>query len=301
MRKAITNPNHLINKIILTTYIFRSLPLQYVEKVSSYNNVQSQKQKTALKSCIINDYLKVQEEEHGISFIRLTKKGYLRAITLLPQKNTQQLYTFRRDRSTNFQVAKHPFYNFVYIWWWIEKFSFALQNDIQIYDDSNLNYCKLSFTFGGKKIVISPDVLIYGKDPINGVFKQAHFVENDAGGETYKRLYHKLIEYALLATHGFGQNAISQATLTFIFHSEKRMNKMLYGKEGILNFFDYSNTSLRVKNIPIELIFEAFAHGRFSLYCSYYHKDTLETPYQFQQFDLTSQLLERRKEWNIYQ
>lgn len=301
MKKPITNPNHLINKIILTTYIFRSIPTQYFESISSHTKDSLHNTQIAINGMIDNKFLNIHTEDQGDRFIRLTSKGYQRAISLLPQLSNTQLYTFRTDRSTNLQSAKHPYYNFAYVWWWIDKNSSALQNDIQIYDDSNLNYCKLSFTFGGKKIVIAPDVLIYERDHSNSVFRHAHFIENDAGGETYKRLFHKLIQYALLATHGFGQNAISKADLTFVFHSEKRMQQMLFGKEGILSFFDYTNTSPRLKNIPIELIFDAFGKNKFPIFCSYYHRRTLEKPFDFQKFDLIKLLLERRPEWNIYQ
>src|SRR5258708_8949439 len=197
MRKPTANPEHLKNKILVAIYVFRSLPAQYIEMISSYNPKIKEKARLIILNLLQGGVIKKSLADNGTTYFRLTSKGYQHVSTeLMPQIN-KPLYTYRRDRGINHVISDHHYYNFVFVWDWISKNTSLLNKNIQIYDDSNLNNCFVSFSHDNKKVVISPDILVFQPDTKNSSFRKATFVENDAGGETYKRLYEKFVEYGV--------------------------------------------------------------------------------------------------------
>src|SRR5579859_2197194 len=167
MRKPIFDPQHLKNKILIAIYIFRSLPNQYIETINSYEKEIKDKTRLIILNLIQDGVIKKSSADNGTVYLRLTSKGYsLVSTQLLPQK-TNPLYTFRRDRGVNHTISDHHYYNFVFVWDWIMKNNSLLNKNIQIYDDSNLNNCFVSFSFESKKVVISPDILVFQPDTTN--------------------------------------------------------------------------------------------------------------------------------------
>lgn len=245
-----------------------------------------------------NGIIKKTVSHNGAVYVRLTQKGYTFAATHLCPQEKHPLYTFRRDRGVNHKISDHDYYNFVFVWDWIQKNPLLLNKNIQIYDDSNITECTVSFIYDHKRIVISPDILIFRPDTMQPSFRVASFVESDAGGETYRQIFEKIVEYGLLFVSGINQNAISHAEIFFIFHSEKRAVKLLYEKVGILQFFDFANSTRKVKRIPIDLILTAFTKHKI-FYSSYHHGD-ISSPLLFIEYPLKNLLLERRPEWKIY-
>ena len=298
MNKPTNNPLILKNKILVSIYIFRSLPSLYIETINSNNKDEKEKVRLMLKNLIQIGIIKKSSADNGTIYLRLTNKGYnLVSTQLLPQR-TKPLYTFRRDRGVNHVISDHHYYNFVFVWDWISKNASLLNKNIQIYDDSNLNNCFVSFSHDNKKVVISPDILVFQPDTKNSSFRKATFVENDAGGETYKRLYEKFVEYGLLLESGLQQNAISEGSIFFIFHSQTRAKQLLFGAKSILQFFDYANSTRKVKRVPIDLLLSAYTKTK--MYYAFYDKSALPTPLTFAEYPLAKLLLERRQEWKIY-
>lgn len=298
MRKPASNPNHFKNRILASIYVFRSLPTLYIETITSYESNLKEETRLLIKNLIENNVVKKSVADNGSVYLRLTNKGYQYVSTkLLPQKNNP-LYSFRRDRGVNHVISDHHYYNFVFVWDWISKNPALLNNNIQIYDDSNINKCVFSFSHESKKLVISPDILIFQPDDTNSTFRKALFVENDAGGETYRRLYEKFVEYGLLLESGVKQNAISQATIYFVFHSQTRARQLLFGEKSILQFFDYANSTKKVKRVPIDVLLRAYAKN--TVYYASYDRNSLPNPLSFSEYPIAQLLLDRRKEWGIY-
>lgn len=298
MRKPITDPTHLKNKILVSIYVFRSLPMQYIETITSWEKDIRENTRLIIKNLLEDKVINKSTADNGTVYLRLTLKGYQQvSMQLLPQPK-KPLHTFRRDRGVNHVISDHHYYNFVCVWDWITKNNSLLSNNIQIYDDSNLNNCFVSFPFAGRNIVISPDILIFQPDEKNSSFRKAEFIENDAGGETYKRLFEKIVEYGLLLELGLQQNTISEASISFVFHSEMRANQLFFGNKSIVQFFDYANSTRKVKRIPIDMLLKAYTET--SIYYAVYNKNNLQNPLSFSEYPLVKLLLERRQEWKIY-
>lgn len=298
MRKPNDDPKHIKNKMLICIFVFRSLPLQYIEKISSSSSEFKERVRHIIVNLIEDKIITKTAADNGMFYLRLTGKGYeYSAHRLLPQEKNP-FYTFRRDRSLRNPITDHNYYNFVFVWDWTSKNTSLLSRNIQIYDDSNLNHSRVIFPYNGRNVVISPDVLIFLPDTQNNSFKRAIFVENDAGGETYHRIYTKIIEYAVMVNAGLDHNSISGSELYFVFNTEIRAKQMLLGKQNILRFFDFNNSSAKTKNISIDVILRSFQ--KMPLYYAFYNKKNLINPLQFEKYDLTGLLLERHKEWEIY-
>jgi len=298
MRKPIQDVTHTKNKILLSIYIFRALPLLYFETIAACNPQTKEKTRLIILNLIQSKVIKKSLADNGSVYIRLTKKGYIFVSTyLLPQKE-QPLYTYRRDRGVNHKISDHDFYNFVFVWEFITKNPKMMNKYIQIYDDSNMNQCFVSFSHCGRKVLISPDILIFQPNEENPSFREAIFVENDGGGETYRRLFEKFVEYGLLLESGIKQNGIAKATIYFVFNSQKRAEQVLLSKKSIVQFFDHTNTTKKVKRVPIDTLLSAYSNH--SIYVSTYNKHNLPTPLSFSEYPLVTLLLERRPEWKIY-
>lgn len=298
MGKPIFDITYTKNKILLCIYVFRSLPVIYFETITSYDPQLKEKTRLIIKDLLKDDVLKKSYADNGSLYLRLTQKGYHQvAKNILPQSK-KPLYTFRRDRAVNHTISDHHYYNFIFVWDWITKNPSLVNMNIQIYDDSNINNCVIPFSYDSKKAVVSPDILIFQPDTTSTAFRKTVIVENDAGGETYRRLFEKIIEYGVLFETGLQQNAISEATLYFIFHSETRAKQLLFGEKSILQFFDFANSTRKIKRLPIDTILKGFT--KHKIYYSFYNKNNLQNPLLFLEYPLTKLLFERRKEWEIY-
>ncbi len=170
MSYPINNSRHLKNKILLSIYVFRSLPSQYIETITAYDSEVKEKVRLIILNLIQGKVLKKSSADNGTIYLRLTSKGYQYVSTQLLPQVSKPLYTFRRDRGVNHTISDHHYYNFVFVWDWIGKNASLLNKNIQIYDDSNLNNCFVSFPHDNKKIVISPDILIFQPDATNTSF-----------------------------------------------------------------------------------------------------------------------------------
>ena len=156
MRKPITDPIHLKNRILASVYIFRSLPSYYFEDI-----VPTQESKNKLKYIINNliqdGYLKKKKTlRKRIQFLLLTKKGHDFVTKQIFKTADQPFYVYRTDRSIRFTDSDHRYMNFVYIWDWLWKNSELLNKGIQIYEDTNRNYCKIKFAYAGEDVLLYP-------------------------------------------------------------------------------------------------------------------------------------------------
>lgn len=293
MGKRITNPDHLKNKILLCTYIFRSLPVQFLKQISA-NSVEWKSVYSTIKNLTRDGLINKKTALHGLTFIYLSKSGYKYVSeSIFESPNPKLLYSYRSDRSSKGSVGEHTFMNFVFIWNWVKNHPEMFKQGIGIYEDSNLNNCKVKFSFAGKDVVISPDILIYLRDEKNQAFRKAIFVENDTGGETYSQIYQKFVEYAALAEKGLNHNLISQAQIYFVFRSEKRLQQLV-SPNGLVKLFSYYNNSRKLKNVGIELILKAFDGQTLPLNLSIFQQFD-----QGQDLNLKDLILERRPEWKL--
>ncbi len=275
----------------MCTYIFRSLPLQYLSAIA-LDSKEREKIRLIIVGLIQSGLLLKNEAIHGLSFIHLSKSGHNFVIKeLLKKNNSGAFYEYKKGRHLRGSVGEHSFMNFAFIWNWIKQNPELLAKNIQIFEDSDLNNCRFKFAFGGKDLVISPDVLIYLPDEINTAFKKAIFIENDTGGETYSKVYQKLTEYSLLVSRGLKQNLISSAEVYFIFHSQKRVEKLLSDK-GLVSLFNYYNSSPKAKDVSVDIILKAFDGQNLPLYFSVLNQEFAPQPVVFK--DL---ILQRRPEW----
>jgi hypothetical protein len=289
MGKTNNNPVHLKNRVLLSTYIFRSLPMQFFKAVATDPKEQEEIRST-VKMLIRDKLIFKKTAIHKLQFIYLSKSGHT-YITKSLLNEGSGYYSYRTDRNLRGSVGEHSFMNFAFIWNWIKQNPDLLAKNIQIFEDSDLNNCRFKFAFGGKDLVISPDVLIYLPDEANTAFKKAIFIENDTGGETYSKVYQKLIEYSLLVSRGLKQNLISSAEIYFIFHSQKRVEKLLSDK-GLVSLFNYYNSSPKAKDVSVDIILKAFDGQNLPLYFSVLNQGIAPQPVIFK--DL---LLQRRPEW----
>ena len=295
MGKTIIDPYHLKNKVLLTTYIFRCLPISHFCSITN-SPKELAKTQDIIKHLVKSDLLIKKRSISHHFFVYLTKKGYEFLITnVLGNSNAAPFYQLNKDHSLRIGISDHQYMNFVFLWHWLGENVKLFATDIKIYEDSNLNHCKIKFAFGGKDLVISPDILIYLPDEDNKALKKAIFIENDTGGETHKKIYQKLVEYSALVNRGLRQNLISKAELYFIFHSQKRLENIL-GETGIVRLFSYYNNSEKLKNVTVDTILNAFDGKSFPFYVGVLNQEE-GNPYNFQLLDLKDHILQRRSEW----
>jgi hypothetical protein len=305
MRTPITDPTHVKNKIIIMTYIFRSLPYLYIELTAT-----STKERQELQKIVINlkktNYIAQKRAKHSLAFLHLTKKGYEFVTKSLMKRQTEKgekspFYAYRSLRSLRGAVTEHQYMNFAFIWDWITKNPEKLQGDIEVYEDSNINQCKLTFTHGGKTIVLSPDVLILYPDEKseNSLCKRVVIVENDTGGETYKMVFRKFVEYAMLITQ-LNVNKISGGELLFVFPSQNRAEQMLFGEEGMTQFVENYNNTPKVKDVHNYDILSAYIQSELEVKYAWFNEKDIQHPYQFIPYNFGEQLLQRYPKWKTY-
>ncbi len=295
MRKPINDPKHLKNKILLTTYIFRCLPISHFWHITASQKELAKMQDT-VKHLVQSGLLIKKPAISRHDFLYLTKKGYTFITTQVMGNSTSvPFYQLNEAHSLRIGITDHQYMNFTFLWHWLAKNTQLFTKDIKVYEDSNLNNCKIKVTFGGKDIVIAPDILIYLPDEDNKAFKKAIFIENDTGGETHRKIYQKLVEYSVLVNRGLRQNLISQAELYFIFHSQKRLDNIL-GENGIVRLFSYYNNSEKLKSVTVDTILHAFDGKSFPFYVGVLNQEQTD-PYNFQPLNLKDHILQRRPEW----
>jgi len=305
MRPSIVDPVHLKNRILILTYIFRSLPYLYLELTAS-----STEKRQELQKMVINlektDYLAKKTAMHSLSFLHLTQKGHEFVTKNLLTRTTsrgvmQPFYAYRSLRSLRGTVSEHQYMNFAFIWDWIAKNPEKLQGDIEIYEDSNINQCKLRFLHGGKTVILSPDVLILYPDANgdNSFYKKAVIVENDTGGETYKTFFRKFVEYAMLIKQ-LRQSKISGGELLLIFHSQQRAENLLFAEEGMTQFITNYNDTPKVKDVHNYDILSAYLHSELDVKYAWFNEKNTVSPYEFKPYNFGEQLLKRYPKWKTY-
>lgn len=301
MGKTIDSVTHLKNRILLTMYIFRSLPTEYVQKTAMEG-----KERQRIRNTIVHlkrDGFLVQKKAlHGAEFLYLTKKGYAYVIqTLLKGESEQTLYVYKPTPSLRKSISEHNFMNFMFVWHYIALHPEQITKAIKIYDDSNISACKISTFWAGKDIVVSPDLIIYTPESTSSVFQKALCVENDTGRETYRMIYQKLVEYAVLIEKGLASNKISEFTIYFIVPTKKRIQQLFYNPTGILQLFASFNNTKQVKDVRARTIIQAFLDPNVHIYLSAFDQQNLDNPYTFESYNLSQLLLREKPAWNIYQ
>lgn len=300
MRKTIDSVAHIKNRILLAAYIFRSLPTEYVQKT-----VKEGKERQKIRNTIVylkrDNFLALKKALHGAEFLYLTKKGYVYVIqTLLKGKDEQTLYAYKAVPSLRKSISEHNFMNFMFVWYYIAAHPEHMTKTVRIYDDSNINACKITTFWAGKDIVVSPDVLIYTPESLLSVFQNALCIENDTGRETYRKIYQKLVEYAVLIEKGLANNKISDFTIYFIVPTKKRVQQLFYNKTGILQLFSSFNSTRQIKDVRARTIIQAFSNPKVHIYVSFFDNQNLSSPYTFEKYNLSELLLREKPIWSIY-
>lgn len=293
MRKKITTINHLKNRIVLATYIFRSLPVWYLNTIA-IDEAEKSRIKLILLDLIRYGFLKKKESIHEMQYLSLTKQGYDYLVTEVLKSPHDPMYKYKPVRSVRQSVSEHGYMNFAYVWNYIKEHADSITNEIRIYDDSNLNHCKMPFSFAGKRAVLVPDILIHNTQ---GSASRVIFIENDTGREEYLKIFKKLVEYAAFAQNAKAENAIDTIELYFILASQKRIDQMFYSPNGIIQLFDNYNHSEKIRDVPIDVILRAFQKDNVKLYLSLLNYKNTNVLYDFQQFNLTEQLLTLNPAW----
>ncbi len=299
MGKTIDTVDHLKNRVLLATYIFRSLPTEYLQKTR-----KEAKERQKIRNTIVylkrDKFLAQKKALHGADFLHLTRKGYIYVIkTLLKGQDEQTLYAYKAAPSLRKSISEHNFMNFMFVWQYIVTHPEYITKAIKIYDDSNINDCKIRTFWSGKDVVVSPDLLIYTPAE-SSVFQKALCIENDTGRETYRMIYQKLIEYAVLIETGMSSNKISDFTIYFIIPTKKRIQQLFYNTTGILQLFSSFNNTKQIKDVRARTIMQAFASPKVHIYISAFDQQNLSNPYTFEKYNLIELLLIEKPTWNIY-
>ena len=296
-------------------YIFRSLPYLYLELTAKGDPKEREHVYDTIRYLERQGLLAKKQAMHSLYFLHLTKKGYtyvttnlfkrfdMRAFprTLRPKDS---FYTYRTDRSLKGTVSEHQYMHFSFIWEWITQHPHLLIGDLEVYEDSNVNHCQLTIRYGGKDIRISPDVLIlspHHKDT-TGYYKRAVIVENDTGGETYKTLFGKFLQYAVLINNL--QNAlITAGEVYFIFHSKERAEQFFTSEQkGMMQFIknNYYFSGGNIKDLPINELLNAYYQSPFQVYYGIFNKDDKHNPHTFTRYNLGEHILKARPELKIF-
>lgn len=300
MSNTIDSVSHLKNRILLATYIFRSLPVEYLHKTAEEAN-ERQKVRNTLVHLKRDQYILQKKALHGAQFMYLTKRGYMYINSkILKVKDKQPLYVQKRYHTLRKSISEHSFMNFMFIWHYILTNPKQITADTKIYEDSNMNQCKIPTYYGGRDVVVAPDTVILLPDPTSSIFQKALFVENDTGRETYKQIYHKLVEYAVLAESGLAKNKLNEFTLYFIVPTKKRLQQLFYNPAGIISFFASYNNTRQVKDIRARTIVSSFSNPKITIYVSAFNPDNPKNPYVFEKYPLVELLLKEKPEWKVY-
>lgn len=290
----------LRERILLLTYIYRSLPSDFLKRVAKdvsekkqirwvVENLESQK-------LILRKKSKVMETP----FISLTLKGYTYLVKQILKNPKQPFYQHKEARSLLKPAIEHSCLNFAFIWNYHKKNSSKFKNNIHVYEDSDINNCKLPFVYKGKDVLISPDVFISLPISKNSDRRNAIFVENDTGRETYKTIYQKVIEYLALAEEGMDTLKLDSISLYFVFLSKKRIQQLFHSLKGFVRFFGQFNNTNRGIEVRMKSIVKTLGNKPITIYISYYDYTKPQNPYRFQKYDLLPFLLKKEDSWEIF-
>jgi len=295
-----TNSKQLKNRILLLTYIYRSLPTIYL-KTAAGDDEEKKKIHWIVNNLVKQGYV-LQKKTKPVEFIfiHLSQKGYNYVVKKILKNPEKPFYRHKESRSLLKPIFNHSFLNFAFLWHFHKKTPSFLTPNIRLYEDSDINNCKVLFSYKGKDVLISPDTIIYLPDTQKQDFRKAIFVENDTGRETYKTIYQKMIEYLALAEDGMDKNKLSSITLYFIFLSRRRMKRLFTDRDGFLRYFDLYNKTNRGLEVRMRFLLKTLQSGRFKIYLSTYNHEEPQSPYSFRKYDLTKYLLEKEAAWKNF-
>lgn len=306
-RNIKSDPTLLKNTILTLVYIFRSLPAGYID---FYFATKEEKQKVwkALFMLFENGYLK-KNNEYGLSFLYLTKKGHQFVTThLFTNQNTTPFYHYRTDRMERASTSIHHFMNFVFIWEWITSNPTLLTQNIKIFEDSDRNHCKLKYRYSGRDLLLYPDVLILYPDEAQKGYNKAIIVENDTRKETYKPLFQKLIDYATLIERGADHLNISEIELYFIFTSKKRIETFLFSAKGALQMLKPYNVTEKYRSgVSAQTILTAYEKPQVNVFYTPFDRKQPKNSYEFKDYNFTKEIIafdealgEKKIGWKTY-
>jgi len=294
------NSKQLKRNLLLSTYIYRSLPYDYLTTIAK-NDKEKEHIRTTIKNLVTYGYLlKKQAKPIPYKHILLTLKGHTFVTNSYFNTKKKQFYQYKEGRLLLKPPYQHSFLNFAFIWHYLKKLNRILFQDTQIFEDSDINKCKITFSYRGNSSLISPDVIIYTPDLVNKYYKRAIFVENDTGRETYKTIYQKVVEYLALAEEGMEKNKLSTISLYFVFLSERRLKQLFLSKNGLIRFFDLYNKTNRGLEVRMRYLLKTLASNSISIYISSFNNEKPGNPYSFRQFNLAKILLEKEISWKNF-
>jgi hypothetical protein len=300
MAKTNTALTHVKNKILLVTYIFRSLPIEDIQRTTN-NPKERQRIRNYLVFLKRDGFIIQKQSLRGDRFIYLTKKGYTYVTAkILTIGEAAPLYQYKESKLLRKSVSEHSFMNFIYIWHYISEHVQDFTSKMQVYEESDMNKCKVQVNFLRTSFVVSPDVLMYTPVKNSDFEFKALFVENDNSRETYHTIYEKIIEYLVLASNRLQKNDLTEISLYFIFRSKQRIEQLFLSENGIVRFFKPYNDTKQIKDVRIKPLIQVLANPNLHLYISYFDDKNITHPYEFQHYDLLSLLLARKPEWKIY-
>ena len=288
------------DRILLLTYIYRTLPVVFLKTVA-----KDEKEKEMIRWTINNlvkqQYLLTKTSKPVKNdFIHLSLKGYKYVVFSLLNDPERPFYQHKTSRSLLKPIYNHSFLNFAFIWQYHKKHPGKFNQQIRVYEDSDINNCKVSFSYKGKDVLISPDVFIITPQKRGTTKQKAIFVENDTGRETYKTIFHKIIEYTALAEEGREKNKIATLDVYFVFLSERRLTQLFKHPTGFLRFFDQYNKTSRGVEVRMRYLLRTLTSGTLSFYLSSYDCDKPENPYAFRKYDLASLLIKKEASWKTF-
>lgn len=295
-----TNSKQLKNRILLLTYIYRSMPTIYL-KTAARDEEEKKKIHWIVNNLVKQNYL-LQKKTKPIEFIfiHLSQKGYNYVVKEIFKNPDKPFYRHKESRSLLKPILNHSYLNFAYLWHFHRKNPSCFASGIRLYEDSDINNCKVLFSYKGKDVLISPDAIIYLPDTQKQDFRKAIFVENDTGRETYKTIYQKVIEYLALAEDGMDKNKLSHIDLCFVFLSKRRMSQLFTQKNGFLRYFDLYNKTNRGLEVRMRYLLQTLQSGKVQIYLSVYNHEKPQNPYSFRKYDLTKYLLEKEASWKNF-
>src|SRR5664279_1004221 len=151
----------LKERILLLTYIYRTLPVVFL-KTAAKDDREKEMIRWIVNNLLKQNYIATKTSKPlPFDFIHLTLKGYKFVVTKLLNNPEKPFYQHKTSRSLLKPIFTHSFLNFAFIWNFHRKNSAKFTSHIQVYEDSDINNCKVNFSYKGKDTLISPDVIIY--------------------------------------------------------------------------------------------------------------------------------------------
>lgn len=298
--QVINNSHQIKNRILLLTYIYRSLPRIYIKAIAK-DNSEKEHIRWTINNLERTGYLSQKTVQPiPFEFLYLTIKGYRYVVSEILKGNEKGYYRYKESRSLLKPILNHSFLNFAFLWHFHKENFELFSNEIQLYEDSDINHCKFTFSYRGHDVLVSPDVILYMADSKQNGLKKASFVENDTGRETYKILYQKLIEYIAFAEEGMEKQKLSEISLYFIFLSKRRMEQLFYSPNGVVRYFALYNKTSRGIEVRMRYLLQTLQSKKMQIYLSTYDTTNPGNPYQFETYDLLSYLVKKEQSWHTF-